>query len=198
MPRIASLRTSGPAGIWIVLLVVLFSCAGCASGAGTTEAAQPQQGPFQKVTPYDTLLTVDHLRAVGVKMSREYDVQDLPYAVGAHRAFWRPPGQDAKEYEVRLYASHKDAVEHGTSFADEATGDNALLDEETATWAEGLKDRKYFFAGPVGTHGSGSLEPKYGEFAILGNMVLLCEGANSEHGLERCALLVDALTAAAE
>jgi hypothetical protein len=56
-----------------------------------------------------------------------------------------------------------------------------------------VKDRRYFFAGLVGTHGSGSVQPKYGGYAIYGNMVMLCEGANPEHSLDRCAALTNAI-----
>ena len=40
--------------------------------------------------------------------------------------------------------------------------------------------------------------PKYGDYVILGNVWMLCEGADSGQGLERCEALVDPLTAAAE
>ena len=80
--------------------------------------------------------------------------------------------------------------------ADEATGEDASLDEDEATWAEGIKDRSYFSARPIGTHGSGSVKAKYGGYAIYGNMVLLCEGADPGHSLERGSELVTALLAA--
>ena len=41
---------------------------------------------------------------------------------------------------------------------------------------------------------SGTLQTKYGDFVVVGNMVMLCEGANSEEALERCEPLVDLLT----
>ena len=120
----------------------------------------------------------------------------LTGATSAWFGFWRPAGLPAKEYEIRFYASHADAVEYGTAFADEATGENAILDKDEATWSEGIRDRRYFFAGPIGTHGSSSVQAKYGGYAIYGNMVLLCEGADPDHSLERCSELVTALLAA--
>ncbi|MCI0804975.1 MAG: hypothetical protein J4N96_11075, partial [Chloroflexi bacterium] len=92
---------------------------------------------------------------------------------------------------------HEDAVQFGTAFADEATGEDAVLDEDDATWKEGIRDRRYFFAGLLGTHGSGSVQAKYGGYVIYGNMVLLCEGANADHSLGRCAALIDALRSSA-
>ncbi len=145
------------------------------------------------MTPSDRLFTLDDFRATGFKVAKEYNVDGLTAATGAWFGFWRPEGSDAKEYEVRFYSSHEDAVQYGTSFAEEATGEAAVLEREDATWKEGIKDRRYFFAGPIGSHGSGAVKPKYGGYAIYGNMVLLCEGANPTHSLERCTSLIGAL-----
>ncbi len=133
------------------------------------------------MTPADRLFSLDDFPPTGFKVATEYDVEGLTGASGAWFGFWRPPGLPTKEYEIRFYASHADAVEYGTALADEATGEDAILDEDEATWAEGIKDRRYFFAGPIGTHGSGSVQAKYGGYAIYGNMVLLCEGADPGH-----------------
>ncbi|GIT18180.1 MAG: hypothetical protein CM1200mP39_09860 [Dehalococcoidia bacterium] len=64
-----------------------------------------------------------------------------------------------------------------------------------ATWKEGIKDRRYFFAGPIGTHGSGGVKAKYGGYVIYGNMIMLCEGANAAHSLDRCGALLAAMGA---
>lgn len=160
---------------------------------GGSDGAAAQGESFQKVTPSEQFFTIDDFRESSFKVAKEYDVDGLTAATGAWFGFWRPEGSDAKEFEVRFYASHDDAVEYGTSFADEATGEDAVLDEDDATWKEGIRDRRYFFAGLLGTHGSGSVQAKYGGYAIYGNMVLLCEGANAEHSLGRCAALIDAL-----
>ena len=151
-------------------------------------------GPMPALT--DRIFTFDDLGRIGFKKTTEFDVSDLPEAITALFGFWRPDGLGAKEYEIRFYASHQDAVEHGTFYAEDATGLDANLDEETAAWKEGLKKRRYFHAGPVGTHGSGAVDAKYGGYAIYGNIVLLCEGANPEHSLERCASLMTAVLAA--
>jgi len=178
-----------------VLIVLLVSVA-CGSETGS-ESSNPQpEETFQKVTPSDRVFTFDDFTAMGFKKSKEYDVEGLTAATDAYFGFWRPEGQDAKEFEIRFYNSHEDAVEYGTFFAGEATGPDAKLYEDTATWDEGLKKRRYFHAGPVGTHGSGAVHPKFGGYAIFANMVLLCEGANPEHSLERCASLVAAVLAA--
>jgi len=40
------------------------------------------------------------------------------------------------------------------------------------------------------------VDAKFGGYAIFGNVVLVCEGANHDHSLERCASLVAAILAA--
>jgi len=188
----------GQRSVWLAMgaLTAALVLVACGSETPSESPALLPEQAFQKVTPSDRLFTFDDFAAVGFKKSLEYNVEGLPAATAACFGFWRPEGQDAKEFEVRFYASHEDAVEYGIFFAEEATGPDAKLDEETATWTEGLRKRKYFHAGPVGTHGSGAVHAKFGGYAIFGNMVLLCEGANHEHSLERCASLVAALLAA--
>jgi hypothetical protein len=176
----------------IVVAVSVCVSALLALGAcGTTSTATPE--PLQNVTPSDRLFAIEDFATTGFKVAKEYDVKGLTAATGAWLGFWRPDGSDAKEYEIRLYASHADAVALGESFAEEATGEGANLDEETAMWKEGIRDRRYFFAGPIGSHGSGTVQAKYGGFVIYGNMVLLCEGANRGHSLDRCNSLIGAM-----
>jgi hypothetical protein len=159
-------------------------------------ASTATSGPSQNVIPSDRLFAIEDFATTGFKVAKEYDVKGLTAATGAWFGFWRPDGSAAKEYEIRFYASHADAVALGTSFAEEATGEGANLDEETATWKEGIRDRRYFFAGPIGSHGSGAVRAKYGGYAIYGNMILLCEGANRGHSLDRCDSLIDAIVSA--
>ena len=173
------------------LLLGLLQAVSVACGGSDGAAAQGES--LQKITPSEQLFTLDDFSANGFKVAKEYNVEGLTGATGAWFGFWRPEGSDAKEYEIRFYASHADAVQFGTPFADEATGEDAVLDEDEATWKEGIRDRRYFFAGLLGTHGSGSVQAKYGGYAIYGNMVLLCEGANADHSLGRCAALIDVL-----
>ena len=86
-------------------------------------------------------------------------------------------------------------MESGTAFAVEDTGDDAILDKGEATWKEGSKERRYFLAGQGGKNGSGGVEAKYDGYAIYGNMIVLCEGANAAHLLDRCGALLAAMGA---
>ncbi|MDP6137612.1 MAG: hypothetical protein QGH11_01515 [Pirellulaceae bacterium] len=173
----------------ILLLIILTACS--APLDEPTGIDVPEL--VHNVTSSETLSTHDDLEAAGFKTSKEYDVRDLTDATSAVFGFWRPDGSDAKEYEIRFYPSHEIAVRSGTSFADEATGDDAILDKDEAAWKEGIKDRRYFFAGPIGTHGSGGVKAKYGGYIIHGNMIMLCEGANPVHSADRCMSLLEAM-----
>jgi len=183
-PRFAKIATAA------TLTCVLIALASC----GSSETGETAATAFQKVTPSDTVYTPDDLDATGFKVSREYDVEGLTAATGAWFGWWRPEGSDPVDYEARLYASHDDAVEFGTPFAEEASGDDAVINSGDATWKEDVRDRRAII-GNLTSDGGGA-GPKYGDFAIAGNMILLCEGATSEQSLERCAALIGALEAA--
>jgi len=48
-------------------------------------------------------------------------------------------------------------------------------------WDDGVRDRRLM----VG-QGGGTQTAKFGDFVILGNLVILCQGRNSEQALEQC------------
>ena len=89
------------------------------------------------------------------------------------------------------------AVALGTELADEASGDDALVDEETATWIEGVKDRVRLSSGGTADLAawSGQRVPNYADFVIFGNMILLCQGDEPQQSLHLCHELIDALNA---
>ena len=167
-----------------VLAVLAISTIACTS---------TENEKFNKITPSEQIFSIEDFKAIRFKINTEYDVSKLPSSSSAWFGFWTPEGTVAKEYELRFYRSHEDAIKHGTSYAVEGSGDTALLDEEDAKWDEGLKDRRAFFAGQVGTHGSGSVQPLYGGYATYGNIILLCEGENESQALDYCAALMNAV-----
>ena len=170
--------------LFLVLSIAVFASCGSDGASSGSES-------FQKITPSEQQFTIDDFKAVRFKVSTQYDVEGLTAATEAWFGFWTPAGLVTREFEIRFYPSHSEAVEFGTLFAIEGSGDTALLEPEDATWDEGLKDRRAFFAGIVGSHGSGSVQPLYGGYVIYGNMVMLCEGANEDQALEFCAALID-------
>ena len=150
------------------------------------------------MAPSGRVYVVEDLSAIGFKKSKQYDVEGLPSGIDAWLGFWGAGPYERTDFEIRFYASHADAVEHGTPLAEEVTGDEAELHRDNPTWNEGSKDR-WRSSSVVGlTRGlqSGRLGPKYVDFVVYANMVILSEGEDSAGALERCALLIDALEAA--
>ena len=175
----------------VALLMVPFLACGSDAEPGLQEERE-----FQKVTVSDQVFTFDDLAVIGFREQKEYDPEGLTAATGAWFGWWRSGSDDPIDYEVRFYRSHEDAVEYGTSFADEASGKDAIINSNDATWKEDIRDRRTII-GSITSDGGGS-GPKYGDYAIFANMVILCEGSTSDHSLERCKALIEALAGAAE
>ena len=131
----------------------------------------------------DTLSPVnEELKEIGFKKSKTYDAKGLIGVESVYYGFWGLDPYDRKDYEVRFFSSHSDAVELGTAQADERSGADAILDEEESTWPVGMKDARQCGgdkgAGPV-SHGIQNYKsPKYWDYSIYGNMILLCSGGN--------------------
>ncbi len=182
---------------WVVLAaglsLVLLTAAACGTGGGEAGA-----GGFQKVAPSDSLFAIEDLLSIGFKKNKQYDVAELPAGIDAWLGFWGPGPYSRKQYELRFYGSHEDAVEHGPALAEEVTGPDAGAFRKNPTWKEGAKDRWQSargFSGALGEVKAGGSAPKYGDYVIFGNVLMLCEGVNSGQGLDRCEDLVDALAA---
>ena len=171
----------------VVLVVMVLMMAGCGSDASLDE------GFVQIRTAPDNYM-VDDLKAFGFKTSKHYDVEGLPDGLDAWKGFWGLDPYDRHDYEIRFYASHDLAVSSGKPIAIESTGEEFEASRETQTWTEGLKDR-WQAQGVTDISGGASRQskprPTYPNWAILGNMVILCDGLDSEQALIRCGELID-------
>lgn len=128
------------------------------------------------------------------KLSKSYDVEGLESADGAIYGFFGSDPYDRQEYEARFYPDHITAITVGIDFANEATGPDAVLASATQRWDEGLTQRRACAANTRGSHHSGRCNiAKYGDYVIAGNLVLLCQGRDSETALKNCEALYDAL-----
>jgi len=181
---------------WIAMaagaLVVPLLLIACGSDGETS--SKVEEG-FRKVAPSDRTYTFDDLLAFGFRKSKQYDVEGLPKATGAWHGFWGPDPYSRKDYEVRFYASHEDAVEYGTALADQVTGSDTLrANKDSLTWEAGKKEWwiRTSVIGIIGGAGAQNTA-RYGDFAIFGNMIVLCEGQDSSVSLEVCEGLVNAL-----
>ena len=142
---------------------------------------------------YDNLfLSKKSFEKIGFKFNKDYNVENLPDAVSAVYGFWGLKSFDRLAYELRFYPSNKVAKESGIFYAEEVTGSDAILKKSEASWKEGIKDRS-------GTTFFGTISPKYMDYVILGNMIVLCpiEISSSEIGatepLDNCRLLLSKL-----
>jgi hypothetical protein len=174
--------------IVLVLVVVMLSVMiGCGSDASLDEG-------FAQIRTAPDNYTVDDLKAFGFKTSKHYDVEGLPDGLDAWKGFWGLDPYDRHDYEIRFYASHDLAVSSGKPIAIESTGEEFEASRETQTWTEGLKDR-WQAQGVTDISGGASRQskprPTYPNWAILGNMVILCDGLDSEQALIRCGELID-------
>ena len=167
-------------------LLVVLVLAGCTSESSSDS--------YEVVTSSERIFAFEDLKAIGFKKNKVYDVTELTGATGAWYGFWRHE-DTSKDFEVRFYTSHADAVSLGEELAKEVTGNNAVISKDDTTWKEGSKDRRQVGGGvdkgSLGLQATG-IFPKYGNYAIYGNMVLLCEG-QEEISLETCWKLISAL-----
>jgi hypothetical protein len=138
---------------------------------------------MQGATPSGRVLSTEDLRLAGFKVSREYDVSGLQGATAAVNGF-----KDRVEYEARFYRDHADALALGGPAAALVTGESGRVLGAAIPWKEGATDRRKC----VGAINANCIA-KYGDFVIVGNLVLLCEGLDSAKALQECQHLISAL-----
>lgn len=172
------------AGIGLLAMVAV----ACGSGSGGSAASFPQ------ISASGATYALDDLMALGFKKSRTYPLDGLPGASEAIFGFWRIPNGDPVDFEVRFYNSHDDAVSLGKALAEDGSGDDAILDDSEATYQHGARDRRLIIGHGEGGGGRSGIGPKYADYAIFDNLVMLCQGGTSGQSLERCGLLANALS----
>jgi hypothetical protein len=183
---IAALPKLGIALVSGTLITLLAACGGSSSGTSGTPDVE-----YQRVMTVDKTFSIDDVKALGYKIAKSYDVSELPEASGAYYGFWTPTGKTSPvDFEVRVYPAHDIAVTSGTALADEGSGDDAVLNSSKATWDEGLLDRRRV-VGPGASQGTGV--PRYQDYMILGNIIVLCEGLNTQDAQDNCTIMATAL-----
>ena len=185
--KIKCLTPGRLAALTACLVAAAVAAAACA--AESAEDTAPRlEGAIQKITPSGRIYTDGDFRTAGLKTNKSYDVTDLPDAAAAwHGVF------GGKDYEVRFYASHQDAVESGAAPAAHVSGKDGMVSGPDVLWEEGENDRrKCVPRGGLSEHGC-LQTARYGDYVIIGNAVVLCEGLDSETALEACAALLSNL-----
>ena len=139
-----------------VLIVVLIVFAACGSDSPASSGDEPeiragggQAGLLEDrvITNASGIYTMDDLVAIGFKKSKQFSTETLPAATDVWYGFF-----NQRDIEVRVYESHEDALEFGVEPAEIAIGKEA-----------GQRD----YLIPVVN--------LYPAFAVVGNMVMLCE-----------------------
>ena len=168
-----------------LILIFLFIFTGCSS----SQNSQNIQSDIFDGTYDDMIFSKASFDDLEFKFSKKYDVSELPDALEAHYGFFQ-----RREFEIRFYPSNQIAKSSGIFFAEEATGEDAIIKKSDASWKEGIKDRM-----TSGAFGNKKNTPKYMDYVILGNMIVLCpiEMSSSEIGatepLDNCRLLLSQL-----
>ena len=166
---------------------------GGAVAAVVEEAASGPAGV--EIVSTDAVYTVDDLvNTKHFKKSKEYKTEGLDDATAAIYGFFGPDPYNRQEFEARFYPDHDTAITTGVDFADEATGPDAVIAKDIQRWDEGLVQRRACSGNVRGSHHSGKCDnAKYGDYVVAGNLVLLCQGKDSETSLANCNALMDAL-----
>jgi hypothetical protein len=136
-----------------VLALSMIAVVGCGSGdsgASTdSSAAEIEEDPVQILQP-GGIFTVDDVVAAGWKNSKELSPETLPDALSVWYGFY-----SQRDVEVRIYESHELALSSGKPPADEATGRGK--------------------PAPFSVGGISATRTSYTTYAIVGNLILLCE-----------------------
>ena len=167
-----------PTILWVVVVAIAIFGSSCLSGDSDGEDT------FSKITADQTFRDLSSFEKAPFKLVREYDVSALPMANAAYMGYFTPLDSEPIQYELRIYPDHTSAVEKGLEYVAEVTGPEALLRSTDVRWDQGTKDRR------GGGFHRGGLTPLYGDYAIIGNVIILCQGRNSTQSLNRCEALL--------
>ena len=146
--------------------------------------------------------SISDFTKIGFKIGETYDNSDLPNSISVYRGFWKDKDADEgsarfqslggsvggmRDYEIRFYDNYDQALKFGQKYAEDATGENAVLTKKNSLWPTGIKNRRTS-GGP-----DGSPLPKYGGYVIYANFILLCEGVNLDQSLKTCSKIIQVI-----
>ncbi len=159
-----------------------------APAAAVEEVIEPSGPPGVEILATEGMFTIDHFaNTPNFKKSKEYKIEGLDQATAAIYGFYGPDPYDRQDIEVRFYPDHETAITIGVDFANEATGPDAVVAKDYQRWDEGLVQRRACSGNTRGSHHSGKCDnAKYGDYVVVGNAVVLCQGKDSETSLATC------------
>ncbi len=137
-----------------LLLALAIACGSGGGSADDVSDGEESTGFFEErlITNTDAIYAVDDLVSVGYKKSRQIDTETLPNAQDAFFGFF-----NQRDIEVWVYESHQDALDFGVDPAE------AIFEVKRApTVGISVLPTERFVN-------------KYGAYAVVGNLVMLCE-----------------------
>ena len=156
---------------FLLTCITLFSCS----------SNQDEKVSFEKIIEPNFKVDIENISFKGFKLGKNYDVEELPKAEIVRSAIF-----NKKDIEIRKYLSQADALEFGEIYAKSVTGNDAIVSGDDVMWKEGSKDRRKCVPR-AGTSESGcDQKARYGDYIIMGNMIILCEGLSSEEAMILC------------
>lgn len=188
--------------LWLMFALALVTIAAVACGTdngddgGSGGVGSSSKTGFAKIAEPEQTYNFKQISDAGFKKSKTYDVTDLDGATEAYYGFFGSDPYNRQEFEIRFYPSHQVALDTGVPFADESTGEDAVILEEVQRWDVGLSERRQCAGN--GGHAAGKCDnAKYGDYVIRGNMILMCQGKDSIGALKNCEDLLKAVAVAA-
>ena len=182
-PRIYSLTTA------LSLAIAIMIAAAIACGSDTSNSGDaPAEGGDPRIRSTEGSYSIDDLKTAGVKANKDYDVADLPGADDAWRVIY-----NRLDYEVRFYPDHQTLLDEGIPYVEHVTGDDAIVIGDDVIWEEGAKDRRRCSRDADTPHSGCAYSPRYWDYVVVGNMILMCEGLESKQSLENCDNLLQQL-----
>lgn len=177
--------------LMLLLAVAALSIAALACGSDSGESVESKSDEIiAKIDDTDRIYTADDIKdAPKFKTDDNYDVEGLDAAVAAVYGFYGTDPYNRKEYEARFYPDHATAMAQGVDFADEATGAEASILKDIQRWDEGISDRRQC-AGNGGHHSGKCDNPKYFDYIVVGNMILMCQGKDTAESHLACSELM--------
>ena len=163
----------------ITLLILVFAC-------GEETSSSSENTPVKKITDSGKKFSIENLKKIGFKQNYEYKVEDLPGAVSAYFGFMKNDLGEPEDYEIRFYSNHSDAVQKGKQNVDNATGENGCISKDCALWKEDLKHR-------IQMYDLGTLYPKYMNYVVHNNFILMCPGYTESEALIKCTIVIEKL-----
>ena len=186
--------------------LLIFACGGSddsSSGSVSSDVVFVQVEDNEKIYTIDDFINIGYKKGKAVKQDKLMDGM-----VNAYWGFWKVPykdwsGKDMIDYELRFYPSHSEAISMGQNSADLRTGENAQIRKKDtndpnaihpigADWPELLKEAREC-QGDGGHHTGACIVPKYADYKIFGNVVILGQGADLEESYMNLNLITDAL-----